>query len=249
MESDGSNAVIENTDTENMHDFVLPYTSTMKTSADNNVPMTAASRYSLNMKTVNKMDVDTRIIPTPYQTIIPERANIFNIEGIILMNYEILGIFTLGASDLLSKLGISTSGNHEVTFAIGTLPAEIADSNEAYTLELTVTGTTITATDASGLFNGLMSFIGLLDLTNNNMMTLKEMTVHDRPRFDYRGHQVDTARNFRSIETIMKTIDAMALWKVRTLERGSAGIHDIFCVLDVHILTKYMFVPLGLSIS
>ena len=191
----------------------------MKTSADNNVPMAAASRYSLNMKTINKMDVDTRIIPTPYKTMIPEGANIFNIEGIILVNYDILGVFMLGASDLLSKLGISTSGNHEVTFVIGTMPAEIADSNEAYTLELTATGTTITAADATGLFNGLMSFIGLLDLTNNNMMTLQEMTVHDKPRFEYRGHQVDAARNFRSMETIMKTIDAMALWKVRKITR------------------------------
>lgn len=202
-----------------MHDFVLPYTSTMKTSADNNVPMAAASRYSLNMKTINKMDVDTRIIPTPYKTMIPEVSKQWEIDGVSLINLQPLGTLVKGVFDLLSKLGISTSGNHEVTFVIGTMPAEIADSNEAYTLELTATGTTITAADATGLFNGLMSFIGLLDLTNNNMMTLQEMTVHDKPRFEYRGHQVDAARNFRSMETIMKTIDAMALWKVRKITK------------------------------
>ncbi len=43
------------------------------------------------------------------------------------------------------------------------------------------------------------------------------MTVHDRPRFEYRGHQVDAARNFCSMETITKTIDAMALWKLNEM--------------------------------
>jgi hexosaminidase len=59
-----------------------------------------------------------------------------------------------------------------------------------------------------------MSFIGLLDVSNTGKMTLKEMTMYDKPRFGYRGHQVDVARNFRSKEALMKTIDAMALWKV-----------------------------------
>lgn len=213
--SDGSTAVIDNTDTENMHDFVLPYESTMKTATDNNIPMTASSRFSLNLKTVDTVDFSTRIIPAPYKTMIDENANTFNIDGITLSGIEILGMISSGAIGLLTKLGVGSSGSHQVSFVLGSLPDEIAGSNEAYTLEVATLGTTITAADASGLFNGLMSFVGLLDLKNNNMMTLKELTVHDKPRFEYRGHQVDVARNFRSVEAIMKTIDAMALWKVR----------------------------------
>ena len=62
-------------------------------------------------------------------------------------------------------------------------------------------------------------------------MALKEMTVIDKPRFEYRGHQVDAARNFRSKETILKTIDAMALWKVRENE---------FFVCKVLITSNYL---------
>jgi hexosaminidase len=213
--SDGSTAVIENTNSEVMSDFVLPYTSTVKTSADNNIPMTAVTRYSLNQKTVDEIDFMTRIVPTPYKTIIEDNANTFNIQGVTLTNFELLGVLSSGAADLLSKLGVTSTGNHQVSFTSGAVPEEVADSNEAYVLEVTALGTTIIAPNAVGLFNGLMSFIGLLDIKNNSVMTLKEMVVYDKPRFEYRGHQVDAARNFRSMETIMKTIDAMALWKVR----------------------------------
>lgn len=214
LNSDQSTAVIQNTDTEAMHDFVLPYTSTMKTPTDSNIPMTAANRFSLNMKTVHMVDANTRIIPTPYKTIVEDGAESFDINGVSLENPQLLGALSNGALDLLSKLSVSSSGNHKVSFSMGTLPVEIADMDESYTMEVTTQGTNITGADATGLFNGFMSFIGLLDVKNNGKMTLTEMTVHDKPRFGYRGHQVDTARNFRSKEAIMKTIDAMALWKV-----------------------------------
>ena len=211
---DGSTAVIENTDTEDMHGFVLPYTSTKKTPTDNNIPMTAASRFALNQRAVNKVDAVTRIIPSPFKIVPFADAKSFVVDGVNLVNLEPLGTLLKGAFDLLSKLGVSSSGNHQVSFVIGDLPNDINDSIEAYSLGITALGTTITAAGAVGLFNGLMSFIGLLDIKNNSMMTLKEMTVHDKPRFEYRGHQVDSARNFRSKDTIMKTIDVMALYKV-----------------------------------
>ena len=229
--SDGSTAVIPNTDTEEIHNFVVPYTSTLKTASDNSIPMTAASRFTLNLKTVKEVDASTRIIPTPYKSIVDKNANIFNIEGVTLINFTILDVLSAGVADFMSKLGIKSTGNHPVSFASGDMPTEIAGVREAYTLDITAQGTTITAADPAGFFNGLMSFIGLLDIKNNNVMALKEMTVIDKPRFEYRGHQVDAARNFRSKETILKTIDAMALWKVRENE---------FFVCKVLITSNYL---------
>lgn len=239
LNSDGSTAVIENTDTEDMHDFVLPYTSTEKTAADNNVPITAASRFSLNLKTVDKVDIVSRMIPAPFKMEIDDDKKSFAINGLSLMNLQTLGIYLKGAFDLLSKLGVSSTGNHQVSFVVGTLPDDIADSDEAYTLEITALGTTITAASADGLFNGLMSFIGLLDVKNNSMMTLKEMTVHDKPRFEYRGHQVDAARNFRSKETILKTIDAMALYKVRYKLQSKKYCVVSECFLLTHFICSF----------
>lgn len=214
---DQSTAVIENTDTENIHDFVLPYETTMKTENDANIPMTAASRFSLNDQTIDQnVDASHRIIPAPYRTTADVNAISFVVFGIRMVNDGLLGGLQAGASDMLSKLGVNGAGGHDVSFTIGSLPLDIA-SPEAYTMQVTAQGTTITALDIGGLFHGFMSFIGLLDVANSGRMKLKEMTIHDKPRFEYRGHQVDAARNFRSKEAIKKTIDAMALWKVSCL--------------------------------
>ena len=57
-------AVIKNTDTEDMHSFVAPYTSTMKTPTDTNIPMTAENRFELNKEKVEEVDASARIILT-----------------------------------------------------------------------------------------------------------------------------------------------------------------------------------------
>ena len=197
-----------------MHSFVAPYTSAMKTATDANIHMTTENRFSLNEKIVDEVDASSRIVPTPIHTIIGDNAQEFDISGIFLENWQLLGDLRVGATDLLWKLGLSGKGDHHnITLMFGTLHTVISGP-ESYTMEITSGGTTITGTDAPGLFHGLMSFIGLLDVSNTGKMTLKEMTIYDKPRFGYRGHQVDVARNFRSKEALMKTIDAMALWKV-----------------------------------
>mmetsp|Transcript_44497 Transcript_44497/g.87284 ORF Transcript_44497/g.87284 Transcript_44497/m.87284 type:complete len:874 (+) Transcript_44497:265-2886(+) len=213
---DQSTAIIGNTNTENMRNFVLPYTSTLKTASDANVHMTTANRFSLNKNMVEEVDASHRIIPTPYISVITDDAQTIEIGGIYVQDWQYLGDLKVGATDLLSKLGMTASNDHKVSFILGALPTE-TDGPESYTMQITTSGTTITGTDAPGLFHGFMSFIGLLDVTNSDRMTLKEMTVYDKPRFGYRGHQVDVARNFRSKDAIMKTIDAMALWKLNVL--------------------------------
>lgn len=207
-------AIIENTNTEEMRNFVLTYASTKKTETDANIPMTTTSRFSLNQQTVEEVDFSERIIPTPFKVTVKDDAQTFDINGTSMANGRLLGNLWTGATDLLKKLGLNGMNSYKVTFVLGSLSSEIAGS-ESYTMDITKEGTTITGSDAQGLFHGLMSFIGLLHIRNNGQMILKEMSIDDKPRFGYRGHQVDVARNFRSKEAITKTIDAMALWKVR----------------------------------
>lgn len=207
-----STAVIENTDTEDMRSFVVPYTSTLKTPNDANIPMNAGSRFALNVEQVEEVDASERIIPTPYQVEVAEDSQTFAFSGISFQGINLLGGLRSGATDLIDKLGIATSDDHVVALLLDDLSADISGP-ESYSMEITPQGTSITAEEPAGLFHGIMSFIGLLDVSSSEL-SLKEMTIHDKPRFEYRGHQVDAARNFRSKDTIMKTIDAMALWKV-----------------------------------
>jgi N-acetyl-beta-hexosaminidase len=177
-----------------MRDFVLPYTSTKKTASDANVHMTAVTRFSLNEKSVNEVDASSRIIPTPFRsasTGIASSPQKVEIDGILMTNGHLLDKLQTGASDLLQKLGVSEDGHHlhTVEFLVGSLPSDIPGS-ESYSMEITKEGTTIIGVDAAGLFHGFMSFIGHLDVTNSGRMTLTEMLIYDKPRFEYRGHQV-----------------------------------------------------------
>ncbi len=184
----------------------------MKTPTDVNIPINAESRFDLNEQTVPRsVDASARIIPTPYRSEIPENGQSFDVSGFAIAGAALLGETQYGVADLMKKLGIDARGDHDVFLELGALPLDIVGS-ESYVLNITADETTITATEKAGLFYGIMTLIGLLDV--NNDMTLKEMVILDKPRFDYRGHQVDVARNFRSKATIMRTIDAMAMWKV-----------------------------------
>jgi len=222
---DNSTAVIPNTDTEDLHDFVIPYTSSMKTEGDNNVPMTNEKRYERNSMQLEKgeeMDTSTRIIPTPLRVEVGEDAQTFDVFGVSLIYANLLGKLQSGAEEVISKITMKPTSTTEysVELVIGTLPEDIVGT-ESYKMEIKAQGTTITASHAAGLFNGVMSFIGLLDITNGREgMPVKEMTIYDKPRFDYRGHQIDSARNFRTKESVMQTIDAMALYKLNNLHFG-----------------------------
>ena len=196
---------------------MLPYVSTSKTETDANIPITTTSRFALNEQTSKEVDYSTRIIPTPLKVTVMPDAETFVIRGFSLADNGLLGnhLWT-GATDLMRKLGLNGMNNYKVHFVMGSFSSEFAGP-ESYTMAITKESTTITGSDAQGLFHGLMSFIGLLNTDKHDMLMLKEMTVYDKPRFDYRGHQVDVARNFHSKETLMKTIDAMALYKLNVL--------------------------------
>ena len=214
---DGEAAVIENTDTEDMHSFVVPYTSTLKTPTDANVPMTAKSRYERNEETVQQADAVTRIVPTPYRFNVNSNARTFEFDGVVVKGLALLGDLEEGALDLLDKLGLADSGRRPttVTLALDNLPDDIKGP-ESYAMTVAAGGADIGASDPAGLFHGLMSFIGLLNV-EESVHELQELRIRDKPRFAYRGHQVDAARNFRSTEAIRKTIDAMALYKLNVL--------------------------------
>ncbi len=66
-----------------MCSFAGPYKRILKRSIDNNIPMTAASRYKLNQELViGDADAGDRIIPTPYHIEVADDAEMFTIKGI-----------------------------------------------------------------------------------------------------------------------------------------------------------------------
>lgn len=66
---------------------------------------------------------------------------------------------------------------------------------------------------ATGVFNGIQTLLSLLSGGNS----LVRVHIIDEPRFQFRSMHLDIARNFRTKATILKLIDAMAMYKLNKL--------------------------------
>ncbi|KAI0593378.1 family 20 glycosyl hydrolase [Biscogniauxia sp. FL1348] len=86
--------------------------------------------------------------------------------------------------------------------------------DESYNLTLSTDGkATIQAVSSTGVLRALESFSQLFfkhSQTPFVYTTLAPVEISDKPQFDHRGILFDTSRNYFSLESIYRTIDAMA---------------------------------------
>ncbi|MDR8391086.1 carbohydate-binding domain-containing protein [Aliifodinibius sp. S!AR15-10] len=89
---------------------------------------------------------------------------------------------------------------------------------EGYELSVTPQAITISASDAAGIFYGIQSLKTAMPPTAwsgpQQSVAIPALEVTDAPRFGYRAFMQDVARNFRSKEQILKTLDLMSLYKL-----------------------------------
>ncbi|CAH2991416.1 unnamed protein product [Chilo suppressalis] len=89
------------------------------------------------------------------------------------------------------------------------------ESNGKKTSDLNAT---ITANTFFGIRHGLETLTQLFvyDEIRDHLLLVRDVKVTDKPVYPYRGILLDTARNFYTVESIKKTIDAMAAVKLNT---------------------------------
>jgi hexosaminidase len=87
---------------------------------------------------------------------------------------------------------------------------------EAYSLDVTPAGVTITASARGGLLYGAVSLWQLMTQANSAATSIELASVHitDAPRFGMRGLMIDSARHFESAKFIKSFIDTMAWHKL-----------------------------------
>lgn len=84
-------------------------------------------------------------------------------------------------------------------------------TSEAYRLEVTTTGLTITANGPAGVHYAAITLLTLRETMSGQIPC---GTISDSPRFGYRGQHLDCARHFFSVDTILRLFDLMALLKL-----------------------------------
>ncbi|WP_340105409.1 family 20 glycosylhydrolase [Rhodohalobacter sp. 8-1] len=87
-------------------------------------------------------------------------------------------------------------------------------SPEAYELDITSDGITVSAETSSGIFYGIQTLRSLLLNRVSEALVLDAASITDEPAFPYRGMHLDVARNFQSKESVLRLLDIMAFYKL-----------------------------------
>ena len=85
--------------------------------------------------------------------------------------------------------------------------------DESYDLEVSADGAKLTAATPLGTMHGLQTFLQLVEVSPDGFAA-PGVTIHDKPRFPWRGLMIDTARHFIPLDILRRNIDGMEAVKM-----------------------------------
>jgi hexosaminidase len=169
---------------------------------------------------MNVCIAQVNIIPQPAQVTMPATAGNFTItpSTVIVANEvtknsadflndylkEVFG-FTLKVTN---KKSASNAINLTVVAPTGT------KVEGAYDMDITSNGVNVKGQNPAGTFYGVQSLIQLLPVEKSSSLEVPYVTIHDQPRFQYRGLMLDCGRHFFPVSFVKKYIDFIALHKM-----------------------------------
>jgi hexosaminidase len=123
------------------------------------------------------------------------------------------------------RLPVSTGRGQppDGSIALGLTLGDRGLGEEGYRLVVGRAGVTLTAARVAGLFWGTQTLRQLLpaaveaDTRQPGPWQISLGTIHDRPRFAWRGAMLDVARHFFGVGDVKRLIDLMALYKLNRL--------------------------------
>lgn len=218
--------IFANTDTENLKDFVSPFSKPeqqLRASNDRYAIATAETRYAENLA-VNQAaataDASPKIIPTPASVKYRKGYAVLDSSWQIHFAGRLAGEAKYLADQLNSYgLTVKSAPNHlpvsGKVIELGVDPA--ITHGEAYNLTITADRITIVGGDNAGAFYGIQSVLSLLPAQASNSYNIPQLSANDSPRYTWRGMHYDMARNFHGKEYTLRLIEQMARYKLNKL--------------------------------
>jgi len=111
----------------------------------------------------------------------------------------------------LSGKRTARNGNNMIRFILDRSAEE-----ESYTLDIDENSVVIRG-DRAGLFYGLQTLLQLMPTGRDQMVTLPQAAIEDKPRFKYRGAMLDVGRYFFTPNEVKRFLDLMAHYKLNIL--------------------------------
>jgi hexosaminidase len=85
--------------------------------------------------------------------------------------------------------------------------------DESYSLEISPAGGKLNAATSLGAMRGLQTFLQLVRAASDDF-AVPALTIHDQPRFPWRGLMIDVSRHFFPIDVLKRNLDGMAALKL-----------------------------------
>ena len=158
-----------------------------------------------------------RLVPHPYSW--EASAGVCNLcapINILFNDSDMINNAYKSASDLGSRLNLNLfSGpvneiNEKASSSVK-LKLQNHSSDSSYQITITSDDVEITAGDESGFYYGLIS---LMQLNQTYHQLIPCGSIIDKPRFSWRGQHLDTVRHFYSVDSLLKLLDLMSLFKL-----------------------------------
>jgi hexosaminidase len=154
------------------------------------------------------------VFPTPVQVIKGRGELRFTALPRIAAARELATEAAFAAEYLRPYLRAGAASGPALRLEVGAVQGQ--SSPEAYELVIDpASGVRITGASPAGVFYGLQSLRGLLpSAPTGGALALPAIRIVDAPRFGYRGFMLDVARNFQPKESVLRTIDLLARYKL-----------------------------------
>src|ERR1051325_11127502 len=95
-------------------------------------------------------------------------------------------------------------------------PVPSLAEDESYRLDVSDKQAVLKAATVVGVMRGLETFLQLLDGDREGYF-IPSVSIHDKPRFPWRGLLIDAGRHFEPLEVIKRNLDGMAAVKLNVL--------------------------------
>ena len=162
------------------------------------------------------LDQSLRLVPHPSEWM--PSAGVCNLSYPLNLSFDDSEMITRAfsaASELGNRLNLNILSSNNKEF-IGSstqliIKAQKHKTSSSYSLVITSDVIELNAGDEQGLFYGLVT---LLQLNQTYHKLIPCGTIIDQPRFDWRGQHLDCARHFYAVESILKLMDLMSLFKL-----------------------------------
>ena len=154
------------------------------------------------------------VFPTPLQVVKGTGTLRFTAVPLINAARELANEAAFAAEYMRPYLRAGAAAGPALKLELGSVQGQ--SSPEAYELIVDpAAGIRIVGNSPAGVFYGLQTLRGLLPTSpQGGTLALPAIRVVDAPRFGYRGFMLDVARNFQPKESVLRTIDLLARYKL-----------------------------------